>query len=62
MSGRYFTREQWFSMPLAMRRRWWKETDFGKIKPSAELLIDVIAAIGENNAPKRSAPISEAQP
>lgn len=32
----------WFALPLALRQRWWCETDYGKLAPSAELA----AAIG----------------
>ena len=29
-----FTDEQWFKIPLALRQRWWKETDYGRAQPS----------------------------
>lgn len=33
-----FTSDEWFSLPLAFRMRWWRETDYGKRRPSDELL------------------------
>ena len=27
----------WFKLPLQLRKRWWEETDYGKLEPSAEL-------------------------
>lgn len=32
----------WFSLPIALRQRWWRETDYGRLAPSAELA----AAVG----------------
>ena len=34
----YFTRAQWFAMPLKLRQRWWKETSYSEWQPSADLL------------------------
>lgn len=34
---RYFTREEWFSIPLKLRQRWWRETNFSREPPSIEL-------------------------
>jgi hypothetical protein len=31
------TKEQWFKLPIELRKRWWHETDYGHNKPSAEL-------------------------
>lgn len=36
-----FTREQWFLLPLKMRQKWWKETEYGKIPPSRELQTEI---------------------
>jgi hypothetical protein len=38
VSQRYFSKEEWFSLPLKFRRRWWRETNYGKQPPSAQLL------------------------
>ncbi len=29
--------ENWWKLPLAVRQRWWRETDYGKRPPSPEL-------------------------
>lgn len=39
--GSWMTREQWFSLPLALRQRWWVETDFDRRPPSPELRREV---------------------
>jgi len=33
-----WTRKQWFALPLAIRNRWWKETDYAEKAPSPELV------------------------
>lgn len=38
----WFAKEHWFSLPLKLRVRWWRETDYGRREPSDELL----AAVG----------------
>lgn len=58
MSG-YFTREQWFALPLELRRRWWKETDWGANTPSVELLQEIMACIDKNFVATRNVPVSE---
>jgi hypothetical protein len=30
--------EQWSKLPLKLRQRWWRETDYGKVEPSEELV------------------------
>lgn len=40
-----FTREQWFSLPLPLRVRWWGETDYGKNEPPADLMSEIDAAL-----------------
>lgn len=40
-----FTREEWFSLPLPLRQRWWHETDFGKLYPSQKLWGEVLACL-----------------
>jgi hypothetical protein len=32
------TAAEWFSLPLKLRQRWWRETDYGKNPPSEELM------------------------
>jgi hypothetical protein len=31
-------REEWFRLPLELRRRWWRDTDYGKRPPSPEMV------------------------
>ena len=38
VSQRYFSKEEWFSLPLKFRQRWWRETNYGRRPPSPELL------------------------
>ena len=30
-------RKYWFKLPMKLKRRYWRETQFGKLAPSAEL-------------------------
>jgi len=39
--------KHWFALPLALRKLWWEETDYGKKEASAELKRKVEAAIEE---------------
>jgi hypothetical protein len=32
-----FNVKQWFKLPMGLRQRWWRETDYGKNPPSDEL-------------------------
>lgn len=41
----YFTRQEWFRLPLAQRQRWWRETGYGKIEPSKELYQEMRAIL-----------------
>ena len=36
--GAYFTRSEWFALPLKFRQRWWRGTNYGRRPPSPELL------------------------
>jgi len=38
------TKEEWFSLPIKLRQRYWQETDYGRIVPSTELT-EAIAAL-----------------
>jgi hypothetical protein len=33
-----FDREDWFRLPLELRRRWWVETDYGAHEAPPELI------------------------
>jgi hypothetical protein len=39
------TREQWFSLPIDLRRRWWRETVYGALQPSDDLKIEIERAL-----------------
>jgi hypothetical protein len=39
--------DQWFKLPLKLRQRWWRETDYHRLEPSPELLSIVIEALTE---------------
>jgi len=39
----------WFRLPIKLRRRWWQETDYGRLPPSDELMSAVRAAIATAN-------------
>jgi hypothetical protein len=32
------TRKQWFSLPLRLRRRWWRDTDYNRLPPTDKLI------------------------
>jgi len=36
--------EGWFKLPLKLRQRWWRETDYGRQPPSPELLAAIAQA------------------
>lgn len=35
---RHFSAEEWSRLPLGLRQRWWRETDFNRLEPSDDLL------------------------
>ena len=35
----------WFQLPLSLRQKWWRETDYGKQNPSLDLLVEMESAI-----------------
>ena len=37
----YFCPEHWYALPLELRRRWWRETDYSKNPPSPELTAEI---------------------
>ena len=42
------TPQQWFSLPMAMRERWWSETNYGERQPSDKLVEDITQWLREN--------------
>lgn len=42
-----FCRAHWFAVELDLRRRWWAETDYGKIEPSSALVADMLTDLGK---------------
>lgn len=42
---RRMSREDWFKLPLTLRQRWWRETDYSRTPPSDELMAAVRAAL-----------------
>ena len=42
----------WFTLPLKLRERWWRETDYGARPPSAELaaLVGLVPPAGDDPA------------
>lgn len=46
------TKEQWFKLPIELRKRWWHETDYGHNKPSAELTAALQEATTMTEDPK----------
>lgn len=38
---KYYTDQEWKSIPLKLKQKWWKETNYGKLKPSTQLLKEV---------------------
>lgn len=41
-----WSRDEWFSLPLPLRQRWWAETERSTTEPFSELLKDVEAVLG----------------
>jgi hypothetical protein len=39
-------RVSWFLLPLKLRQRWWRETDYGRLEPSVELVRAIWQALG----------------
>jgi hypothetical protein len=38
---RHFSDDDWKRIPLALKRRWWQETNYGKEAPSKELMDEI---------------------
>jgi hypothetical protein len=41
-SWRVWVSEQWFRLPLNLRQRWWRDTDYGNRAPSPEIIQAII--------------------
>src|SRR5262245_35094395 len=42
MTNRFFTSDEWFKLPLEVRRLWWRGTNYGKRQPSSTIVqVDV---------------------
>ena len=41
-----YSRGDWFKLPLALRQRWWRETDYNRVLPSRELQDEVDIILG----------------
>jgi hypothetical protein len=39
----------WFMLTLALRRRWWEETEYGKKEPPEQLKKDIAAWITQHD-------------
>lgn len=44
-----FTKEEWFKLPLKLRQRYWKETNYGKLEPSEELEKEIKLILNDKN-------------
>lgn len=40
--------DRWFDIPIALRKRWWEETDYNRREPSAELIAEVLKWLDEH--------------
>ena len=40
---KYFSKEQWFSLPLKLRVEWWKETDYNQKPPPSGLVAKLLS-------------------
>ena len=55
--------DHWFKLPLPLRGKWWKETNYGKLTPSPELVEEIRQTVkqqaqkvaNEGDADQRSA-------
>jgi hypothetical protein len=44
-TGLGYEPNDWGKLPLALRQRWWQETDYGKNEPSADLVSAIKTAM-----------------
>jgi hypothetical protein len=47
------TTEQWFKLPLELRQRWWRETNYGKQLPAEKLVHEVETVLKQENPVNR---------
>lgn len=51
-------RADWPRLPLALRKRWWRETDYSKKPPSPELQQRIKEALDQLKTPTKQEPKS----
>jgi hypothetical protein len=61
-SYRTICEKHWFSLPMGMRRRWWRETAYGKVPATAQLIDDVNQELGASDGEAGSSPESGTAP
>ena len=56
MKANRFSSERWFRLPLKLRQRWWRETDYGEHpeRASRELLAVIDAAAAQSELVDRA--------
>jgi phytoene/squalene synthetase len=47
--------EQWAKLPLKLRQRWWRETDYGSKAPNDALIKAIREAAEAHDAPRNPA-------
>jgi hypothetical protein len=52
---KYFSREQWKSLPREKKLQWWKVTDFGQKEPSREVLALFMEYLGSRHKHRHAA-------
>jgi hypothetical protein len=60
MTTKYFSKEQWKSLPREKRLQWWQATDYGQKPPSRELLALFMEYLGSRNRRQRAVGEDEA--
>jgi hypothetical protein len=46
----WFTRSEWQALPLKLRQQWWRETDYGKLPPSSQLIAAIAQLLKLNHS------------
>ena len=41
-AGIEMTKEEWFSLPLELRQRYWRDTDWGNRPPSEQMIEEIM--------------------
>jgi hypothetical protein len=44
-----FPRDKWYRIPMELRRRYWTETNYGRLLPTQALLDEMEAALAVND-------------